>query len=78
MDDEWKAMIAIIALGIILLFLVWIVSIPLGWIGCSTKYSDSDIPHKYSIINGCMLKSDKWGWVPEDKFWSGDKHITVD
>ena len=57
---------------------LFVIYTPFKWVGCHSRYLDSDISYKYSFINGCMLKSNKWGWVPEDKFWNGDKHISLD
>ena len=41
-----------------------------GWVSCNNYKSMTDRQTKYSVINGCFVKT-KSGWIPKSEIRSG-------
>jgi hypothetical protein len=64
-------------LSFILLVLISLGSLGITYtvnrIMCSERWSDSSMEYKYGFFSGCMVKDERLGWIPEDRFRSVDQ-----
>ena len=60
--------ISLVMLSVILV-VVFIFNYATGWVSCNNYQSLTDRQTKYSIINGCFVKT-KSGWIPKSEIRS--------
>lgn len=39
-----------------------------GTYQCWQRWSDSEMPYRFTALKGCQIKSERNGWIPEERY----------
>jgi len=70
---DWTNIVAVLIIAAIIAGILGVVNYVMPRIACHQEWKDSGLDARYSLMQGCMIKTKDGGWVNQKYYRAPDK-----